>query len=314
MPSHTGLVYHEHFLDHDTGQGHPERPDRLRALVQHLKKEKLWGGLQHLIIDQAPEEWILKVHTPEHLAFVRDSVRRGVTILDDADTHVSRDSYDVAMLAAGGVLAAVDAVMGGILKNAFCAVRPPGHHAEKNTVMGFCLFNNVAIAARYAQLAHGVKRVAIVDWDVHHGNGTQNIFYDDKSVLYVSTHQYPHYPGTGARGECGAGDGNGYTLNIPMPAGSGEPEYLDAFTREILPTLDGYRPNLIIISAGFDAHRDDPLADINLTEETFGALTSMMMDAAQKSCGGKMISVLEGGYHLDALSRSVAAHVRSMQA
>ena len=292
MPSKTGFVYHEQFLDHDTGPGHPERPDRLRAIVDHLKEVKLWTGLQHLVIDRAPEEWVLKAHAPEHLEFVRDSVRRGVTTLDEGDTHASRDSYDVAMLAAGGVLEGVDAVMGGILKNVFCAVRPPGHHAGRNAVMGFCLFNNVAIAARYAQIAHGVKRVAIVDWDVHHGNGTQDIFYRDRSVLYISTHQYPHYPGTGSRNERGIGEGEGYTLNIPMPAGSGETEYVDAFNREILPTLDGYRPDLIIISAGFDAHRDDPLASINLTEETFSILTSMMMDAAAKSCSGRLISVL----------------------
>ena len=310
MPSSTGFVFHEHFLDHDTGPGHPERPDRLRAVESHLKKKELWNKLQHLIVDRASEEWIVKVHPPQHLKFVHDACQRGMEVLDGGDTHVCQASFDVALLAVGGVLAGVDAVMNGILRNVFCAVRPPGHHAEKNTVMGFCLFNNVAIAARYAQAKYNVERVAIIDWDVHHGNGTQHIFYDDKSVFYFSTHQFPFYPGTGSRSERGAGEGESYTLNIPMRAGSGEKEYLEAFHNEILPALEGYRPDLIMISAGFDAHKDDPLANINLTEESFTTMTSMMMEAAGKCCGGKIVSVLEGGYNLDALARSVETHLR----
>ena len=309
MSSTTGFVYHEHFLDHDTGPGHPERPDRLRSIVTHLQEKGYWQRFQHLIIDQASEEWILKVHTKEHFKFVHDACRDGARVLDRSDTHACRESFNVAMLAAGGVLAGVDAVMNGILNNVFCAVRPPGHHAESNAAMGFCLFNNVAIAARYAQAVHGVKRVAIIDWDVHHGNGTQEIFYTDKSIFYISTHQYPFYPGTGSRSERGSGEGKDYTLNIPMRAGSGEKEYIDAFSKEILPTLDGFRPDLIIFSAGFDAHKDDPLANINLTEESFTKLTSMMREAAERYSQGRIVSVLEGGYNLAALARSVEAHV-----
>ena len=314
MPSKTGFVYHERFLEHETGPGHPERADRLRAIITHLKEASLWNQLQHLIIDQASEEWPLKVHTAEHLKFVREACRQGRRILDQGDTHVGEKSYDVALLAVGGVLAGIDAVMNGFLQNVFCAVRPPGHHAESDTAMGFCLFNNVAIAARYAQVAHGTERVAIIDWDVHHGNGTQEIFYGNKSVFYISTHQYPFYPGTGSRAERGTGNGEGYTLNIPMRAGSGPKEYLEAFTKEILPTLDGYRPNIILISAGFDAHRDDPLANINLEEETFATMTSMLTDAASKYCKNRIVSVLEGGYNLKALAKSVEAHLRKLLA
>lgn len=314
MPSKTGFVYHDRFLDHDTGTGHPERPDRLRSVVAHLKQTGMWRELQHLLIDPAQEEWILKVHTREQLTFVRDACNIGRKILDEGDTHCSADSFDVAMLAAGGVIAGVDAVMGGLLKNVFCAVRPPGHHAESKKVMGFCLFNNIAIGARYAQQHHGIHRVAIIDWDVHHGNGTQEIFYEDKSVFYISTHQYPYYPGTGGGNERGSGEGTGYTLNIPMSAGSGEMEYLAAFEREIFPALKSFRPELIMISAGFDAHRDDPLANINLTEESFTKLTAMLMKAADACCEGRIVSVLEGGYNLKALAVSVESHLNALMA
>jgi acetoin utilization deacetylase AcuC-like enzyme len=309
VPSRTGFVYHERFLDHDTGAGHPERPDRLRSIARHLQSQGTWQKLQHLMIDHAAEEWILKVHPPEYVKFVRDACRSGARVIDQGDTHICKESYDVTLLATGGVLAAVDAVMNRLLTNAFCAVRPPGHHAERSTAMGFCLFNHVAVAARYAQSAFGVKRVCILDWDVHHGNGTQQIFYEDKSVLYISLHQYPFYPGTGARSERGNGLGVEYTLNIPMREGTGEEEYLTAFQKEILPAVDGFRPDLLIISAGFDAHKDDPLANINLTESSFSKLTSLAMEAASSSCDGRIVSVLEGGYHLEALARSVNAHL-----
>jgi acetoin utilization deacetylase AcuC-like enzyme len=312
MPSKTGFVYHERFLDHDTGAGHAERADRLRAVTARLKAGGAWQRLQHLLIDRAEEEQILAVHSPEHFRSVRDAVARGTRLLDDGDTYVSAESFDVALLAAGGVIAGVDAVMGGLLRNVFCAVRPPGHHAERERVMGFCLFNNIAVGARYAQSAYGVKRVAIVDWDVHHGNGTQEIFYRDKSVLFISLHQFPLWPGTGTREECGAGEGIERTVNIPLPPGSGEAEYLDAFRRDVLPNLDGFRPELIMISAGFDAHRDDPLANMRLTESSYAAMTDMLTEAADTYCQGRLVSVLEGGYNLEALGASVETHVNGL--
>lgn len=314
MTSKTGFVYHDSFLKHDTGAGHPERPGRLQSITNHLKEIKLWQQLQHMLIDEAPEEWLLQVHSLEHIRFLKHACSQGMMTLDGGDTHASKESYDVALLAVGGVLAATDAVMNGLLQNAFCAVRPPGHHAERDKVMGFCLLNNIAVAARYAQLKFRAERVAIIDWDVHHGNGTQHIFYNDKSVLYMSTHQYPFYPNTGSRGERGAGDGKGYTLNIPMFAGAGEEEFIEAFTEEIIPSLENFHPDLILISAGFDAHRDDPLANLELTEESFGKLTSMVAETAAKVCNGRIVSILEGGYSLTALPRSVEAHLRAMMA
>ncbi len=307
--SRTGFIYHESYLAHDTGSGHPERPDRLKAITEHLKHTSLWARLQHPLIDPAAEEWILKVHSSRHWKLVKESCARGIEVLDRGDTHVCKKSYEVALLAAGGVLAGVDAVMTGIVQNAFCAVRPPGHHAESDAVMGFCLFNNVAIAARYAQQKYGVEKVAIVDWDVHHGNGTQEIFYEDPSVFYISTHQYPFYPGTGARTEIGSGRGRGYTLNCPMGAGSGEKDYLEAFTKEIVPALARYKPGLLVISAGFDAHKDDPLANINLTEKSFAELTRFVLEVADKCCSGRIVSVLEGGYNLQALAKSAESHL-----
>ncbi|MBI4811179.1 MAG: histone deacetylase [Ignavibacteriales bacterium] len=312
MASRTGFVYHEKFLEHDTGPGHPERSDRLRAITNHLKEVNLWQELQHLMIDEASEDWLLQAHSLEHNKYLRQACLQGLNILDAGDTHASRESYNAALLAVGGVLAAVDAVMNNLLQNVFCAIRPPGHHAERDKVMGFCLLNNVAIAARYAQRKHCADRILILDWDVHHGNGTQQIFYDDKSVMYISTHQYPFYPGTGSRGERGIGQGEGYTLNIPMFAGSGEEEFIEAFKEEIIPSIDNYRPDMILISAGFDAHKDDPLANLNLTEESFGLFTSMITDAASKYCNGRIVSVLEGGYNLKALALSVESHIRKL--
>jgi acetoin utilization deacetylase AcuC-like enzyme len=236
----------------------------------------------------------------------------GEQVLDDGDTHVCKYSFDAALLAAGAVIQAVDEVSTGRLTRAFCAVRPPGHHAESTKVMGFCLLNNVAIGARYAQRKHGVGRVAILDWDVHHGNGTQEIFYDDDSVFYISLHQYPYYPGTGAAAERGAGRGEGFTLNCPMGAGSVEKDYLDAFQTQILPALHRFKPELVMISAGFDAHKDDPLASIQLDEESFARMTNLVTEISEQYCGGRIVSVLEGGYNLQALARSVEAHLVAM--
>jgi acetoin utilization deacetylase AcuC-like enzyme len=310
--SKPGFIYHPHYLDHDTGIGHPERPQRLESLVQHLLASPLWAQLSHLRPEPAALEWVHAVHPERHTSMVRSRCHVGEQVLDDGDTHVCKDSYEIALLAAGGVLKGIDEVAAGNLDRVFCAVRPPGHHACASRVMGFCLFNNVAIGVRYAQRNHGVQRAAIVDFDVHHGNGTQEIFYEDNTVLYVSLHQYPYYPGTGAASERGSGAGEGFTINCPMGAGSVEKDYLDAFQTRIVPALEMFRPELLFISAGFDAHKDDPLAGIQLTEDSFGRMTDLLVGVADRHCGGKVISVLEGGYNLRALAESAAAHLRSM--
>jgi len=307
-----GFIYHPDYLKHDTGVGHPERPQRLESIVQHLLPTPLWGKLSHLRPSAARLDSIHTVHPEHYAAMIRSRCLNGDTILDGGDTHVCPASYDVALLAAGAVLEGVDQVMTGRLQRVFCAVRPPGHHAGTSSVMGFCLFNNIAIGARYAQQKYGVERIAVVDWDVHHGNGTQEIFYDRDSVLYVSLHQFPLWPGTGATSERGIGGGEGFTLNCPMKPGSGEQDYLNAFEQEILPALGKFQPQLLMISAGFDAHRDDPLASIDLTEGSFSKMTELLGEASARYCGGRIISVLEGGYHLQALARSVEAHLEAL--
>ena len=227
----------------------------------------------------------------------------------DPDTRLAPESLRVAKLAAGGVLAAVDAVVAGRARNAFATVRPPGHHALPGRAMGFCLLNSVAIAARYAQQKHGLKRVLIVDWDVHHGNGTQAMFYDDPSVLYFSTHQNPYYPYTGQAKEMGVGAGEGTTVNVPLVAGSGDTEIVEAFCNKLVPAADKFKPNFVLISAGFDAHRDDPLAGLGVTAEGYGSLTQIVIEIARRHAGGRIVSALEGGYRLEALSDSVVTHV-----
>ncbi len=310
-----GLIYHENYLKHDTGTWHPERRERLTAIVEHLKKSDLNDEIEwitpQLKIDV--EKWILKVHTPRHFEFVKSSILSGVRLLDFGDTYVSRDSFDVALLAVSGVIEGIDKIFKENMRKVFCAIRPPGHHAESDKVMGFCLFNNVAISARYAQENYKIGKVAIIDWDVHHGNGTQEIFYEDPTVLYISLHQYPFYPGTGSREEKGTGKGYGFTLNFPMPAGSDDDDYLKIFGNEIVPALEKFEPELIIISAGFDAHRDDPLAGMNLTEDAFSKMTELTKSVAEKFSDSRILSVLEGGYNLQALARSVEAHLRSLK-
>lgn len=310
--SKLGFIYHPDFLKHDTGIGHPERPQRLEALLQHLLGTPVWSQLAHLRPEHAELSWIHLVHPERYTSMIKSRCHVGEHVLDEGDTHVCKDSYEVALLAAGGVLLAIDEVVAGKLDRAFCAVRPPGHHAGTSTVMGFCLFNNVAIGARYAQQHHGIQRIAIVDWDVHHGNGTQQIFYEDNTVFYSSLHQFPYYPGTGSTGERGSGPGEGFTLNCPMGAGSVEKDYMDAFQTHLLPALRSFQPELVLVSAGFDAHKDDPLAGINLTEESYAKMTEFVLDIANEYCGGKVVSVLEGGYNLQALARSVEAHLNTM--
>ena len=310
--SNTGLIYHPDYLLHDTGGGHPESPVRLKAVVKRLEETGLMKRLT--MVHPGPprpdlSDWITQVHQPGHLSRLeRMRPETGIARMD-ADTLMSPESYRVALLAVQGTLAAADGIMAGRLTNAFCAVRPPGHHAEADRAMGFCLFNNVAIAARYLQRRYRLSRVMIIDWDVHHGNGTQHIFEDDPTVFYFSLHQFPLYPGTGRADEHGRGAGEGYTLNCPLPPGQGDDEYISVFEKSLRPAIETFRPDFILISAGFDAHRDDPLANMRVTEEGFGEMTRMVKDWARLHCQGRVLSCLEGGYNLDALARSVERHL-----
>ncbi|MDO9117289.1 MAG: histone deacetylase [Nitrospira sp.] len=305
----TGLVYHPAYLEHDMGMGHPESPNRLRAIMQQLEQSGTMAQLTRIEPRMAEDEWITKVHTAAYLASLKQHAPTNGRVPLDPDTSMSPGSLTAAYLAAGGALAAVDAMMAKQVEHVFCAVRPPGHHAEANRAMGFCLLNNVAIAARYVQKKHGLSRVLIVDWDVHHGNGTQHSFEDDPSVLFFSTHQFPHYPGTGRESERGRGAGEGYTINVPMEAGEGDDEYRAVFHKVLVPAAERFKPELVIISAGFDAHKDDPLASMGLTEAGYAELTGIVAGIARTYAQGRILSSLEGGYNLTALAASVDAHV-----
>ena len=306
----TGFVYGDIFLTHVTGAGHPERPERLTAIVERLKQKGVFSKLVLHPPVAASSEWVTTVHAPAYVERVRKSCRAGTGYVDTPDAPASTNSYDVALAAVGGVLSAVDAVMAGRARNAFCAVRPPGHHALKDRAMGFCLFNNVAIAAKYIQQKHKLARVLIVDWDVHHGNGTQAAFYDDPTVLYFSVHQSPFYPGSGSAEEKGAGKGVGFTLNVPLPAGCGDADYRKAFEEKLKPAAAAFKPDFVLISAGFDAAQGDLLGRMKITPEGYAALTRIVKGIADQHCQGRLVSVLEGGYNLDVLAASVEAHVR----
>jgi len=307
----TGLITHPIYLKHDTGPSHPERPERIKAILKELTKDGIAKELVdieptlHAQIDQA----ITQVHEDAYCATLDSSIPNvGLNYLDP-DTPVGPHSLQAAKMAVSGVLTAIDKVMDGSVQNAFCAVRPPGHHAEPDRAMGFCLFNNVAIGARYVQRRYGIKRVLIVDWDVHHGNGTQNIFYDDATVFYFSTHQFPFYPGTGSAEEMGVNEGEGATLNCPLNAGDGDKEILSKFEKELVPAAEKFKPEFIFISAGFDAHRDDPLAQLEVTEAGFERLTDIVKNLAHTFSAQRIVSTLEGGYNLKALAHSVNRHL-----
>lgn len=305
----TGLVYHPDFLLHIDRLVHPERPERLTAIMSGLKSSGLLADVVRLRARPAARKWLTRIHTPAYLQALKVATRQAPYQLDQ-DTWISADSLRVAKLATGGVLRAAQAVATGKIRNAFAIVRPPGHHAFPDRAMGFCLLNHVAIAARYIQEKHGLKRILIVDWDVHHGNGTQDVFYDDPSVLYFSTHQFPYYPGSGAAEEQGNGAGLGTTVNVPLPSGSGDADILQAFQEKLIPAADAFRPDFVLISSGFDAHQDDDLADLRVSTEGYAALTRVVVAIAERHAGGRLVSVLEGGYDLDALAQTSAAHLR----
>jgi acetoin utilization deacetylase AcuC-like enzyme len=307
-PLSTLFITHPIALGHDMGPGHPEQPDRLRAIERALENESFHLLARERAAPGLPEQ-IIRCHPEAYFRSLEEAAPSSGVVHLDGDTSMGAGTWDAAMHAVGGACQAVDEVMGKKAANAFVAMRPPGHHAETSTPMGFCFFNNAAIAARHAQAAHGAERVAIMDFDVHHGNGTQDIFWADKSVMYASTHQMPLYPGTGAPGETGEHDN---IVNAPLAPGSGGAQFREAMESAVLPRLAAFRPDLVIISAGFDAHRRDPLAQINLVEDDFAWATARLMEIADKSAGGRVVSLLEGGYDLTALGRSVAAHVGAL--
>lgn len=303
----TLLVTHSACLEHEMPPGHPECVDRLRAVLGALETEE-FALLQRAEAPRATREQIGRVHPEGHIDFIDGSVPQEGFRRIDADTAMSPGSLEAAYRAAGAVVYAVDEVMAGRARNGFCAVRPPGHHAEPETAMGFCLFNNIAIGALHARAAHGCARVAVVDFDVHHGNGTQAAFETDPSLLYISTHQWPLYPGTGRASEHGLGN----IYNRCLPPGAGSEEFRAAISDAVIPTIEQFRPDFIFISAGFDAHMADPLANLRLTDGDFGWATAELVKAADRLCGGRVVSALEGGYDLKALAASAAAHVKAL--
>lgn len=307
----TGFLYHPTFLLHDTGAGHPERPDRLRAILARLEQSGLMDRLERFEPGPADEESLLLVHPKAYLNRIESACRRAPMALD-SDTAVSVHSFAAARLAAGAVMQACELVAAGLLSNAFCAVRPPGHHAEPAAAMGFCLFSNVAIAASWLRARQLAERVLIIDWDVHHGNGTQGATYDRGDIYYVSFHQWPLYPGTGRPDETGRGAGAQRNMNVLFAPNTPEAEYLENFAATVKKVFADFVPDFVLISAGFDAHRDDPLASLNLTESGYAEMTRLVKELAQRDGRGRIVSVLEGGYDLEALAGSVESHVHML--
>ena len=305
------IYYSDIFKEHSNGADHPERPERLDAVLEPIGNLIREGKAFLEEPRPASREAVEAIHAPGYIDFVRTTSEGGGGLVG-SETGATRKTYAAAITACGAVVDAVDLLVSGKGNRAFCAVRPPGHHAEHDRAMGFCIFNNVAVGARYAVTRAGMSRVAIVDWDVHHGNGTQNAFYEDSRVLYISLHQYPAYPGSGKSSETGRGQGLGATANFPLPPGLSREEYESIFEQRVIPILEEFGPEMVFISAGFDAHRDDPLADLELSSDSYGRLTSLIVRAAGKSAQDRIISVLEGGYDLKALSESVESHLSAM--
>jgi acetoin utilization deacetylase AcuC-like enzyme len=307
----TGIVRDERYIDHRPGAFHPESPERLQAIYGMLQKPEMAGRFIDVPVREAKREELLLIHSSDYVDMVERTKGKEHRSLDP-DTSTSPGSYEAALLAVGGLCEAIAMVISGALDNAFALVRPPGHHAERSRAMGFCIFNNVAIGARYAQESHHLKRVLIIDWDLHHGNGTQHSFEEDPSILYFSTHQYPFYPGSGAFREVGRGSGEGFTVNVPLSAGHGDGEFLGIFERILKPIALEFNPELVLVSAGFDIHGSDPLGGMRLTPGGFAGLTRSIMEIATKCCGGKVVITLEGGYDLTGLRDSVEAVLKEL--
>ena len=306
----TGLINDARFLEHDTSPGHPECKERILMTESYLQTQTWFNDLTKIQSKKTDPEIISRIHDMSYIRRAEEICLSGQSHLDSMDVSVCTESYDIALLAAGSAIQLADNVMNKTIDNGFALIRPPGHHAENAMALGFCLFNNVAVLARYLQNTYGLEKIAIIDWDVHHGNGTQHLFEEDPSVLYISTHQYPFYPGTGHYSEAGIGKGTGATLNCPMPAGATDVLYQQAFSELILPKIDDFKPEFILISAGFDAHEADPLANINLSIESFGWMTECIMDKAAQYSDNRIISLLEGGYNLDLLPKCIGKHLQ----
>jgi acetoin utilization deacetylase AcuC-like enzyme len=312
MPQ-VGFIYHNKFLLHETGHSHPENKHRLESLLNYVRGTNFSQRLEWIEANVIDESLLRLNHTEGYIDYVRNTcISSPSSLLDDGDTRVCDRSYDVAVSAVGAAVQGLKLVVSGEYGRVFVASRPPGHHALPNHAMGFCLFNNVAIAAKYALEHLGLERIMILDWDVHHGNGTQDSFYDDPRVMFCSIHQFPFYPGTGSSVEKGVGEGENFTLNIPLKAGAEMEKYRDAMQNFVIPTASAFEPQLLIISAGFDAHYQDPLSNAGLRDEDFAELTRLSLSIAERHCDGKVLSVLEGGYHEEGLAKSVAQHLTAL--
>jgi acetoin utilization deacetylase AcuC-like enzyme len=310
--AHTGIVKDNRYMDHVANTYHPESHQRLEVLYRMLQETEMKGKFIEVQPRMATREELELIHVPRYIQLVASTAGQACTMLDP-DTYACSKSYETAKLAAGGTLVAVDRVLGGELDNAFAFVRPPGHHAESNRAMGFCLFNNVAIAAGYALKTHKLRKALIIDWDLHHGNGTQHSFYERADVLYFSTHQFPYYPGTGYVNEVGSGTGKGFTVNVPLSPGPGDAEYMQIFEDILEPIAMEYKPDVVFVSAGFDIYYQDPLGGMQVTPEGFANLAKIVLEFAKETCKGKVIFVLEGGYHLDGLRDSVKDVLKTMR-
>jgi len=311
MSRKTGIVKDKRYLLHSAGFSHPESPERLAGIYEMLDNPAMSWKFTQIEAREATHDEIATVHSPSYVDFIASTAGKDCVMLD-ADTITSPETYSIAKLAVGGVCNAIDHVIDGSVDNAFAFVRPPGHHAGRDTAAGFCIFNNVAIGAMHAILKHRLKRVMIVDWDLHHGNGTQSIFYREPRVLYFSTHQYPHYPGTGSLQEIGQGKGEGYTINVPMRAGATDASYVNIFRKILEPVALEYQPELLLLSAGFDAYFKDPLGGMRITPDGFAALTRILLNIADVCCRGRLVAVLEGGYHVAGLAKSAKSVLEEM--